>query len=206
MDRDLISMTFLRLILVISLTAAGSGAAFAGFDEGVRAYESKNFKLALREFRAAAENDHAKAQYYLGRMYLMWEGVSADYKQAASFFERAAAQGNPNAQFYLGALHYLGEGVPRDYSKAVKWYSAAAAQGDPVAQYSLGVMYASGQGVTKDRVRALAWFNFAAAGGSKTAGKFADILTRKMTPAEIARAKQLTLEQISTRPKRKPDQ
>jgi uncharacterized protein len=197
---------YLRLILAILFTAVGIGTAFAGFDEGIRAYERKDFKVALREFRAADRNDHAGAQYYLGRMYLMWEGVSADYKQSATYFGRSAARGNANAQFYLGVLYYLGEGVSQDYSKAVEWYTKAATQGDPVAQYYLGVMYASGESVTRDHVQALVWLGLAEAGGSETAGKFRDIIARKMTTAELFRAKQLTLERLVAPRKLKSDQ
>jgi TPR repeat protein len=198
-------MAHLLIILAILFTGATAGTVFAGFDEGVSAFKRKDHAVALEEFRAAAKNGDAEAQYYLGRMYLMADGVPSDYKQAADFFRKAAAHGNANAQFYLGVLNYLGEGVPQDYSKAVKWYSRAAAQGDHVAQYSLGVMYASGAGVTTDHVQALMWFDLAAAGGSEAAEKFRKIMTRKMTAAEISKAKRLSRERMSTPRQLKPD-
>jgi len=184
-------MAHLLTILVLLFTGA---KAFAGFDEGVSAFKRNDHAVALEQFRAAAKKGHAGAQYYLGRMYLMADGVPADYKQSTVFFQQAAAQGHADAQYYLGVLYYLGEGVSQDYSKALKWYSEAAAQGDHVAQYSLGVMYASGEGVTADNVQALMWFDLAAAGGSEDAEKFRTIMTGTMTAAEISRAKQLARE------------
>ncbi|MGR8950006.1 MAG: tetratricopeptide repeat protein [Gammaproteobacteria bacterium] len=197
---------YIRLILAIFFTAAGINTACAGFDEGIRAYKAKNFPKALREFREADKQNHAGAQYYLGRMYLMWEGVRADYKQSVNFFRRSAAQGNVNAQFYLGTLYYLGEGVSQDYAKAAEWYTKAATQGDPVAQYYLGVMYASGEGVSRNHIQSLVWLALAERGGSETAGKFRGIIASKMTTAELFKAKQLTLKRLSIPRKRKSDQ
>jgi hypothetical protein len=199
------SMAYLPMILAILFTGATAGTAFAGFDEGVSAFKRKDHAVALEEFRAGAKKGHAGAQYYLGRMYLMADGVSANYKQSADFFRKAAAQGHANAQYYLGVLYYLGEGVPQDYSTAVKWYSEAAAQGDRVAQFSLGVMYASGEGGAADYVQALMWFDLAAAGGSEAAEKFGKIMTGKMTAAEISRAKQLARERNLIPRKPKPN-
>ena len=172
-----------RLFSLIALLHAMSAlSATAGFDEGARAFGTKDYATALRSFRAEADRGHAGAQYYLGRMYLLGEGVSADYKRAAAYFTAAATKGNADAQFYLGTLHYLGEGVSKDYTKALLWYRRAAAQGDRAAQYSLGVMHAAGEGVPKSTVRARMWFNLAAQSGLRAAVKFKDVLARSMTP------------------------
>jgi uncharacterized protein len=197
---------YVRLILVLFLTATGINTACAGYDEGVRAYRAKDFAVALREFREADKQNHAGAQYYLGRMYLMWEGVRADYKQSVDFFRRSASQGNVNAQFYLGTLYYLGEGVSQDYAKAVEWYTKSATQGDPISQYYLGVMYASGESVSRDHIQSLVWLALAERGGSETAGKFRGIIASKMTTAELLKAKQLTLKRLSIPRKLKSDQ
>lgn len=176
------------LMLVAVIATTSPRTAFAGYDEGLRAFERADYAAAMREFEAAGDAGHAGALYYLGRMYLMAEGAPADYKRAVRYLGRAAALGNANAQFYLAVLNYRGIAVPRDYAKAVKWYSAAAAQGDHVSQYSLGVMYAAGAGVPRDNVQALAWFIRAAAGGSDLAAKFRKLIVGGMSPDEISRA------------------
>jgi uncharacterized protein len=178
-----------RLLIVAILLAMGApGVASAGFDDGLGAFQRKDYAAALREFEAAARTGDARADYYLGRMYLMAEGVAADYKRAIQYFRQAARQGDANAQFYLGNLYYLGEGVSRDYGEAVKWYADAAGQGDSVAQYYLGVMYASGEGVARDRVAALMWLDLAASGGFETAAQFRKLVARTMTADEITEA------------------
>lgn len=192
------NMWRLRLTLAIICLTAATGLARAGYEEGVAAFESMNYAAALQEFRAAAERGHAGAQYYLGRMHMMAEGVAADYDKAAEYFSKAAAQGNSNAQYYLGVLYYRGAGVSRDLETAVKWYTAAAAQGDQVAQYSLGVMYAGGVGVPRNDVQALALFIQAASRGDESAKKFREIIARGMTPDDIAKAERRAREQLST--------
>jgi TPR repeat protein len=199
------SAMYIRLTLAILFTAAGINTAYAGVDEGVRAYEEKNFAVAIREFREADRQNDARAQYYLGRMYLMWEGVRADYKQSVYYFRRSAEQGNVNAQFYLGTLFYLGEGVSQDYAKAVEWYTKAATQGDPISQYYLGVMYASGEGIRRNHIQSLVWLALAERGGNDTAGRFRDIIASKMTTSELLKAKQLTLKRLSIPRKIKSD-
>lgn len=195
-----------RLILAFLLMVTASGAAFAGVEDGVSALQRKDYPAARRAFEAAAKAGDARADYYLGRMYLMAEGVRADYAKAVRYLRRAADKGNANAQFYLGNLYYLGEGVKRDYAEAAKWYGKAAAQADPLAQYYLGVMYASGTGVRRDAVTAHMWLDLAASGGFATAAEFRKRLARTMTPAEVAEAERRAQDWSARLPKSKPAQ
>jgi TPR repeat protein len=107
-------------------------------------------KAALQQLRALAEKGGAQAQYNLGVMYLMGEGVPKDAVQAAQWNRRAADRGYARAQYNLGAMYANGEGVPKDAVQAAQWYSKAADQGDAQAQYYLGLRYSNGEGVSKD--------------------------------------------------------
>ena len=61
-----------RILGLLSvLYAASAIPATAGFDEGLHAFKGKNYATALQLFRAEADRGHARAQYYLGRMYLL---------------------------------------------------------------------------------------------------------------------------------------
>jgi len=55
-------------ILVVLMVALGGpmGGAWAGFDEGVVAYERGDYATALREFRPLAERDDRRAQFGIG--------------------------------------------------------------------------------------------------------------------------------------------
>jgi hypothetical protein len=61
----------------------------------------------------------------------------------------------------------------------------------------MGWMYNMGHGVTQDYVQAYAWYNLAAANGDalrKDVQPVKDVLTKLMTPEQIARAQRLSKE------------
>ncbi len=66
--------------------------AWAGFNEGVAAYERGDYATALREWHALAERDNTTAQLNLGLMYAKGEGVPQDFVQAHMWFNIAAAR------------------------------------------------------------------------------------------------------------------
>lgn len=55
--------------------------------------------------RAGAEQGDAAAQFKLGVMYRLGQGVAQDDKQAAAWFRKAAEQGLAVAQVNLGLLY-----------------------------------------------------------------------------------------------------
>ena len=77
---------------LLSLTLPSSVAA-QDFDRGVSAYNDGDYPTALREFRLAAEQGSASAQYNLGVMYYNGQGVPQNYQLAYMWFSRAAAKG-----------------------------------------------------------------------------------------------------------------
>ncbi len=63
-------------ILAVLLLAALAGTAVAGpFEDAVSAYERGDYVTALREFRVLAAQGQAEAQYNLGVMYDIGQGV-----------------------------------------------------------------------------------------------------------------------------------
>ena len=101
-------------VLLVVLAAP----AWAGFDEGLAAYDRGDYVTALREFRLLAEQGYARAQHNLGVMY--GKGVPQDHVQAVKWYRKAAEQGIADAQFYLGIIYETGQGVTQDYAEAVK--------------------------------------------------------------------------------------
>ena len=139
---------FFRLILAVVFLAVSAGAQ-AGFQEGMKAYVTGNYPVALKEFNALAIKGNAAAQFWLGWMYNDGNGVPQDYQLAMSWYRKAAEQGNMEAQFFLGEMYDKGHGVPQDYSQAAVWYRMAATQDSALAQHRLGVMYAYGLGCNR---------------------------------------------------------
>ena len=70
----------------------------------------------------------------------------------------------------------------------MKWYRKAAEQGDAESQYNLALMYANGEGVPVNDVRAYMWWALAKAQGDKEAAGNLDIIKKRMTPTQIAKA------------------
>ena len=98
------------------------------------------------ETRARAEKGDGIAQYNLGRMYVVGDGVPQDFEEGAKWYRKAAEQGDVDAQYNLGNMYVLGDGVPQDFEEAVKWFRKAAEQGDADAQYNLGTCSAQAKG------------------------------------------------------------
>ena len=84
---------------------------------------------AVKWFRLAADQDYAKAQFYLGFMYANGQGVLKDDAEAVRWYRLArqgdAEQGDAaggassSAQFNLGFMYANGEGEGRSRSHAL---------------------------------------------------------------------------------------
>jgi uncharacterized protein len=181
----------LGLLLGVALQsvawAADYDTAMAAFDRGAHAQ-------ALPAIEALATAGHAAAQNTLGVMYDRGLGVAPDVARAMTWFQRAAAQGDAKAQANLGVLHEQGRGVPRDLAAAVAWYRLAAAQGRGVAENNLATILASGQAGPPDLVQAYVLFDraarhFPAEADRTTAAANRDLIARRLTPAELDRAR-----------------
>ena len=99
------------------------------FKTAVNAYERGDHELALHEFVRLATLGHAQAQFWLGHLYTIGEGVPVDDTQAARWFTLAAVQGHAKSQYMLAIKFRNGEGVPHDLGQAVHWCTRAAEQG-----------------------------------------------------------------------------
>jgi len=121
-------MTRALFAAVLSLWLTTS--AWAGFDEGVAAYNRGDYATAVEEWLPIAEQGDADAQSNLGFMYHNGEGVPKDYAVAVRWYRLAAEQGHASAQYNLGIMYYNGEGVPQDYVQAHMWWNLAASKGN----------------------------------------------------------------------------
>ncbi len=117
-----------RLVLVLALPWPVS--LLADLQAGLDAYDRKDYATAYREFLPLAEQGNAGAQYYLGRMYYVPEGVSRDVTESIRWYRLAAEQGYSSAQYNLGEMYYYGKGVPQDYVQAYAWFNVLGAQED----------------------------------------------------------------------------
>ena len=71
--------------------------------------------LEVGQLEREAKNGVPNAQFILGNMYHLGDGVVQDYEKAAYWYEKAANNGEIAAQLNLGILYYQGKGVKKDY-------------------------------------------------------------------------------------------
>ena len=91
-------LIILSLILVVPVVYADD------YQDGVDAFDKKDFKAALKKLKPLAEKGYAKAQNKLGEIYGNAQGISHDYKEAFKWYQLSADQGHPGSQ-YLSLIH-----------------------------------------------------------------------------------------------------
>lgn len=94
------------------------------------AYLRKDYESARQGFQILADRNHARAQFFLGEMYLRGAGVPQDRARALQLETAAAEGGSTEAQFTLGEIYERGLGVPVDKVQAYVWYALSATTGD----------------------------------------------------------------------------
>ena len=115
---------------------------------------------------------------------------------------KLAEQGDPEAQFALGTLYRDGQGVEKDLKQTIKWWEKAAELGYVDAQFALGNIYSGGYGIMKNYLLSYMWFDITAAQTGSVwlepiARSNRDALVKRMTAAEISKAKQLSAEWLA---------
>lgn len=85
---------------------------------------------AISEYRKAAEQGDAEAQFNLGAFY----AAPRDLTKAAYWYRKAAEQGDAESQFVLAGMYKRGKGAPRNSAKYIYWIRKAAEYGSPRAQ------------------------------------------------------------------------
>jgi hypothetical protein len=128
--------------LALGRESAAAGSCFGQFVVAVcyrNGYDGvvKDYAEAARQFRLAADQGHAAAQFNLGYMFKKAEGVAEDTAEAAQLCSLAAAQGHAVSQYLLGFMFHYGRGVEKNRAEAIRLYRLAAAQGQLQAQSSL---------------------------------------------------------------------
>ena len=104
-DQINIMKSKLTYLLALTFLFLFSGSVFADdFQDGMDAYERKDYKTAYKLILPLAEQGNAFAQFNLGLMYHEGQGVPQDYKEAIKYFRLSAEQGNADAQMVLDAL------------------------------------------------------------------------------------------------------
>lgn len=160
----------LSISLSLVLLAAALPASAGQLEDGIAAYNARNFDKAVELLQPLAEKgNNAQAQEKIGRLYHRGKGLPKDAGKAADWYRKAAEQGDAPAAARLGSMYWIGEGVPRDPNQAAKWYALGASKGNALAQVGIGYMSMEGSGTPVDFKAAAGWFNKAAEQGDASA-------------------------------------
>lgn len=94
-------------------------------------------KKAFKSIEELANQGNITAQYLLGCMYEIGEGLEKDYQKTKEWYEKAAVQGDSKAQCSLGYMYGMRVDIQKDFKKAIEWYEKSASQGNKKAQIEL---------------------------------------------------------------------
>ena len=106
------------------------------------------------------------AEYAIGEMYALGEGVKQSYEKALQWYVLAASQKynvtRRDAEHALGELYEQGLGAAQDYRVASVWYQRAADHGSADAGLKVADLYERGLGVPQsDRLAMYSYFRVA---------------------------------------------
>ena len=113
------------------------------FDQGVAAYDAKNYAEAFRLFSSIDDHDLA-AMRNEALMLRKGLGVAKDPEKAEEMYARAAQGGLATAAADLGEMLLQGEAGPPDVKAAFPWLAVAAEAGHPIASFELAQLYETG--------------------------------------------------------------
>jgi len=152
-----------RLALILLALALTVISVYADdYQDGVNAYESKDYRTAFIKLKPFAEKGDADAQFFLGWMYDSYfdlEDISNKPPEVQEFLEGArdlSSEDLASIRDKLSTQEFL-KGQARigvRKKEAVRWFRLAAQQSHAEAQLHLGVMFAEGKGVPQNYIEA----------------------------------------------------
>jgi TPR repeat protein len=146
---------------------------------------------AIKWFRLAAEQGHAKAQCILGYCYTEGLGVCQNSSEAVRWLRLSAEKDYSEAQYLLALKYMMGIGVAKDMNEMCRWLKRASEWGEDRAQYNFGVALVTGQGIQQDLVQAHLWFSLVASQQHPDARAAVEKVGNMLSPDQKLKANEL---------------
>ena len=135
------------------------------YDSGTSIFKSDH-SSAYRWYLKAADGGDPQAQYKVGEMLVLGDGVAENAPLACSYFLKSAENNNPQAQFMVAEMYRIGKGVEKDGKKANQWYKRGAELGNSDCQFAWSKRLEKGDGMFfSDKKAAFEWLYKAASSG-----------------------------------------
>lgn len=141
------------------------------------AYADGDYAQAAEYFNKSSEDGNMAADWYLGHMYRLGQGVPVDQATAYSYYSRVAENYDPEEpdkdrlriiiDAQLRVADYLRTGIKsaklaaNPQSSARTYLRIATTYAHPRALYALGTMSVEGEGMVKNPQQGLKWLNAA---------------------------------------------
>lgn len=148
-------MALLALLLFVRAAHGGD------LEDGMAAYRAKDYAQAFLLLQPLAEQEVAEAQFVLGQMYRLGQGMVPSLPEAIPLLQRAAQSGHPGALNAMAEMYETGEGLTQSFTTAQAYFEQAAAAGSVQAQRNLGLHYIRFED-HRDFTKALDWLERAA--------------------------------------------
>ncbi|CAG8546778.1 3125_t:CDS:2 [Acaulospora morrowiae] len=155
-------------------------------EDGTKALNKKNYKLAFDIFKANAEAGNTEAKYWIGEFYWKGKFVEKDRYEALKYYEMAAKEGYTKAkyQYAISFLNLYFDDEPLLQKKSryiIGNLRTAALDNNAEAGYLLGEIHREGKLHTKvDKTLAKEYYEMAAMKGHKKASEVLKKLETEM--------------------------
>ncbi len=173
-------------LLIILLFFSAPAPVWADYESALAALRSGgDVAAACKEMTALADDGDAAAMYSLSDFYKNGTCGTKDTALARKWHRSAAEHGDAYAQMTLGSNYRIGaEGLAKDTVLAYKWYALAAAAAKPRSKAGPGDPFAQLLPLAGSA-------SFGDTAADLQAAVQRDRLAKKMTPAQIKKAKEL---------------
>lgn len=180
-----------RALMVAAACLLGTPKSMADtWDDVVAAHVAGDDSTAFRLALPLAREGEARAQGFVGFLYMHGFGVEKDWDQAEKWLRLASEQGDSSAQANLCVALSSGSPANPDLPKAIYWCRLSAVQGNVGGLFNLGLHYYHGQGAERDMLEAYVWLSLAELdpNWSSQAAKYRAEAKKGLTATEIAEA------------------
>ena len=98
-----------RLVIALLFGLTSLPNLAGDLEVGITAYQQQDYQAALNAWNRGAQQGDADAEYNLGQLYRLGQGVKISYPAAQSYYLKAAKKNHPLAQLNLGTMYYSGK-------------------------------------------------------------------------------------------------
>lgn len=108
----------------------------------LRDLSDEETEIAFRELSRLAAHENSEAMYFLAKMYLTGNGITANADLGLDLLKKASSKGNKLANLAIGACYLYGIGVKKDISEADKRLRYGINSKNPAVMKTIADLYA----------------------------------------------------------------